>query len=71
MGEHAAAEPPEAEDDQLGARNLAVRALEFGDCRAGQRDQRAFGDAGIAIADRQRIAAPGRPVARQARSGAR
>ena len=57
MSERMAAEAPESEDHELAAGKLAVRLLERVGGGLTQRDQRAFGDAGIALGDLERVAA--------------
>ncbi len=56
MGERAAAEPPQAEHDQPGAGNSAVDILELAKRGLAERQDRALGDARIAVRHLQRIA---------------
>src|SRR3546814_15217375 len=58
MGQHPAAQPAQRQDHHLAARHLSMGALELRDGGGRERLDRGFGDAAIAPARLQRIAAP-------------
>src|SRR5206468_7263918 len=58
VGQRMPAKAAKSDHDQLTSREDAMYSLEFIDSCPGQRDQRTFGDAGVAFGDLERVAPP-------------